>query len=286
MSPLRLAALTAIALICFAGNSLLCRAAFVGTAIDPATFTSVRLVSGALTLFLLLATRGAAGSALKGGSWRAAGALFVYAAAFSFAYVSLPAATGALLLFGAVQITMIGRGLRVGERLRHGQWLGLLLAIAGLGLLLLPGATAAPIVPSLLMVAAGVAWGAYSLFGQGSRNALTNTAANFLRTLPIAALLSMLMIGQFRLDAQGLALAAMSGALTSALGYAFWYAALPYLRATQAATLQLSVPVLTAIAGVTLLAEPASARLLAASVLVIGGIALVLWQFRQRERRA
>lgn len=284
MSSGRLALLTALALVCFAGNSLLCRAALGHGGMDPASFTAIRLASGAVMLVLLLSLRGALSGAMLAGSWTAGLALFVYAAGFSFAYVTLPAATGALLLFAAVQITMIGRALWTGERLRRWQWLGLTVAVVGVAMLLLPGAGAAPVAGSTLMVAAGVGWGVYSLIGKGSRSALRNTAANFVRTLPFAAVLSLLFIGRFSINLEGASLAAASGALTSALGYALWYAALPHLRATSASTLQLSVPILTALAGVVLLAEPIDARMWIATACVIGGIYLVLRGNREPTR--
>jgi drug/metabolite transporter (DMT)-like permease len=261
-------------MIAFAGNSLLCRVALRHTAIDPASFTTIRLVSGALTLWLVVrfSRRAQAGS----GNWVSALALFVYAAGFSFAYVSLPAATGALLLFGAVQSTMIGHGLWKGERLHGLQTAGLALALGGLVGLLLPGLTAPPLVGSALMLGAGVAWGVYSLRGKGAGDPTRVTAGNFLRAVPIAAALSVLMSNGTSLDSAGFWYAMTSGALASGMGYAIWYTALPGLRATSAATVQLSVPVIAAIGGVILLGEPPSLRLVLASLAILGGIALVI----------
>jgi drug/metabolite transporter (DMT)-like permease len=203
-------------------------------------------------------------------------ALFAYAAAFSFAYVNLSAGTGALLLFGAVQATMILAGLCKGERLNAWQGAGLAAALGGLVALLLPGLTAPPLHSALLMVGAGIAWGAYSLRGKGSGDPLAATAGNFLKAVPFAGVLSLMLLVTVRADAEGVVYAMASGALTSGVGYAIWYAALPGLRATSAATVQLSVPVIAAAAGVLLLGEPITMRLLGASVAVLGGIALVV----------
>lgn len=273
-TPLRTAVLTLLALAAFAGNSLLARAALRDTQIDAASFTALRIASGAAVLWLIVRWRG--GDA-RAGSWRSALALFAYAAAFSFAYLSLTAATGALLLFGAVQVTMIGVGLARGERLRPLQWTGFALAFGGLVGLLLPGLTAPPLAGALLMIAAGIAWGAYSLRGRSAAaDATATTAGNFLRAAPMALALALAALPWARIDAPGTAYALASGALTSGLGYAVWYTALKGLRATTAATVQLSVPVLTALAGVLLLAEPLGTRLLLASAAVLGGIALVI----------
>ena len=270
----RLAALVALALLAFAGNSLLARLALREGGMDAASFTGLRLASGAGVLWALAAgwRRCQAGR----GSWGSALALFLYAAAFSLAYVDLQAGAGALLLFGAVQVTMVGRGLWAGERLAAWQWLGLALALAGLAGLLLPGLSAPPLLPALLMLAAGVAWGVYSLRGRGAGDPVRVSAGNFLRTLPFAAAFSLLMIGQARLDAAGVAYALASGALASGLGYALWYTALPLLRASTAASLQLAVPLLVALAGVAFLGEAPTLRLALAAIAILGGIALVV----------
>ena len=260
-------------MLAFAGNSLLCRAALGPAAIDAASFTSIRLVSGGLVLWLMvsLRARGAAGA----GSWMSALALFAYAAGFSFAYRDLSAATGALLLFGAVQATMIGHGLARGERLQPLQWLGVLAAMAGLVALLLPGLSAPPPLAAALMLSAGIAWGIYSLRGKGAGDPMRVTAGNFLRAVPIAAVASLAMAGHWQATPVGVGLAVASGALTSGIGYAIWYTALPALKATQAATVQLSVPLIAALGAVLLLGEPMSPRLVGATIAVIGGIALV-----------
>ncbi len=274
MATPRIIFLTAFAMIPLAANSWLCRAALRDTTIDAASFTSIRLVSGALMLWLLVwLTRKAR---VARGSWLSALALFGYASLFSFAYLSLTAATGALLLFGAVQVTMIGLGLRSGERLDGVQVGGVALAFGGLVGLLLPGLSAPPLGGALMMIGAGMAWGVYSVRGKGAGDPIRVTAGNFLLTVPITALLSALMIGDVAVDTAGCGYAAASGALTSALGYALWYSLVPMLRATSAATVQLSVPVIVAIGGVTLLGEPITPRLVLASAAVLGGIALVI----------
>ncbi|WP_421681708.1 DMT family transporter [Stutzerimonas urumqiensis] len=271
--------LTTLAMFAFAGNSLLCRLALRDTAIDPASFTTVRLIAGAVTLWLLLRMR--RGDRPAGGDWFGAAALFVYAAAFSFAYVGLAAGTGALLLFGAVQLSMIAWGLLRGERLWRWQIVGLLLALAGLLILLLPGARSPSLGSALLMLLAGIAWGAYSLRGRGVPDSLAATAGNFLRAVPMAVVLAVLMLSRQQWDGAGLLYAVLSGAVTSGIGYAIWYSALPGLAAMQAASVQLSVPLLTAVLGALLLAEPLTPRLLLASVAILGGIALVLFAKRR-----
>lgn len=279
MSTLRILVLTALAMTAFAGNSLLCRLALKDTAIDAASFTTVRLLSGALMLWLVVRLRGG-GARTGAGNWLSALALFAYAAGFSFAYITLPAATGALLLFGAVQATMIGHGLWRGERLRPAQSVGLMLALGGLVGLLLPGLSAPPLFGASMMLGAGIAWGVYSLRGRVPGDATRVTAGNFMRAVPIAAALSVLMAGNMSLDRAGLAYAVASGALASGLGYAIWYTALPALKATKAATVQLSVPVLAALGGVVFLGEAVSLRLAAASIAILGGIALVILEKR------
>ena len=274
MSYARIIALTSLAMIAFAGNSLLCRVALEQTSIDAASFTTIRLVSGAVMLWLVVRVR--RGTYTGGGSWLSAFALFAYAAGFSFAYVSLSAATGALLLFGAVQATMIGYGVWMGERLLKLQLVGFMLALGGLIGLLLPGLSAPPLYGSALMLGAGVAWGIYSLRGKGAGDPTRVTAGNFLRAVPIAVVLSILMLNNTSLDTAGFWYAVSSGVLASGIGYAIWYTALPALKATNAATVQLSVPVLAALGGVIVLGEPISLRLVLASVAILGGIALVI----------
>lgn len=280
MSYKRTIFLTFLAMIAFAGNSLLCRMALKHTDIDATSFTSVRLISGALMLWLIVKfTQNAAlgqNSKTGQGNWVSAFSLFVYAAGFSFAYVSLPTATGALLLFGAVQATMIGYGVWSGERLQSLQTIGLILAIGGVIGLLLPGLSAPPVIGSLLMICAGIAWGVYSLRGKGAGDPTRVTSGNFLRSVPITVVLSLIMFQKMSLDYTGIWFAVSSGALASGIGYAIWYTALPSLKATSAATVQLSVPVIAAIAGAIFLSESITLRLALASVAILGGIALVI----------
>jgi drug/metabolite transporter (DMT)-like permease len=268
----RVVALTALAMAAFAGNSLLCRQALSGTDIDAASFTTIRLLSGALALWLLvmLTTR----RARLGGNWSSALALFAYAAGFSFAYRDLSAATGALMLFGAVQCTMVGHGLWRGERLRMPQVFGMTVAVAGLVLLLMPGLSAPSPVGAALMLLAGVAWGVYSLRGRGAGDAIGATAGNFVRAVPFGLAASWLWIADARFDAAGVALAVASGVLASGVGYAIWYTVLPALRASSAAMVQLSVPPLAAFGGVVLLDERFGWRLALASLAILGGIAV------------
>jgi len=261
-------------MIAFAANSVLCRLALKNTAIDAATFTSMRLASGALVLALIALARTHA--LPRAGSWRSAAALFVYAAAFSFAYVGLSAGTGALLLFGAVQTTMVAHALWRGERLHAVQWFGFVLSMSGLVVLLLPGLAAPPLLRAALMLGAGLAWGVYSIRGRGCADPAGETAANFARTLPLAAALSAAFHADAKFDSVGALYAVLSGAVASGLGYVLWYAALRGLSGTAAAAVQLSVPALAAFGGVVLLGETVTLRLLLASAAILGGIGLVV----------
>jgi len=266
-------------MIAFAGNSVLCRLALKQTGIDAASFTFIRIVSGAAALWFIAKMRKAAWR--KAGNWPSALALFAYAAAFSFAYVSLSAGTGALLLFGAVQATMILWGLRRGERLRVRQLAGLALALTGLVALLFPGLSAPSLSGSILMLGAGVAWGIYSLRGKAASDAMAATTGNFLRAVPLAAVLSIALLPWAHIDRAGVGYAVLSGAIASGLGYAIWYTALSdsmpvRLGSASAATVQLSVPVLAATGGILLLGEPITFRYLVTSIAVLGGIALVV----------
>lgn len=279
MSHARVLTLTCVAMTAFAGNSLLCRLALKNTGIDPASFTSIRILSGALALWLIVRIRG--GAPGTSGNWPSAFALFCYAACFSFAYVGLPAATGALLLFGAVQVTMIGYGLWIGEHLSARQITGLVLAFGGLVGLLLPGLSAPPLREATLMLAAGVAWGIYSLRGRGTQDPIRVTAGNFLRCGGFAVGLSAAMLARTSLDSWGIGYAIASGAFASGVGYAIWYTALRGLKATSAASVQLSVPVIAAVGAIVLLGESMTPRLLVASVVILGGIALVIFDKRK-----
>jgi len=270
----RVAALTLFAMLAFAGNSLLCRVALRDTAIDAASFTTIRLASGALVLAAIMLARQSRPTAA--GSWPMAAMLFAYAAFFSFAYRQLTAATGALLLFGAVQTSMSGYGLAKGERLRPLQIAGLVVAVGGLVYMLLPGLAAPPIVSAACMLLAGASWAVYSVLGRGVKDPVGATAGNFVRSVPFTVALSLVSIGSFQIDRPGVAYAVVSGAITSGLGYVLWYAALPALKATSAATVQLSVPAIAALGGVALLSETMSPRLLVASAAILGGIALTI----------
>lgn len=279
----RTIALTVLAMLAFAANSIFCRLALADASIDPATFTAIRIASGVASLWLIVTWRD--GRRPAAGSWPAAAALFGYAIAFAFAYVTLSAGTGALILFGAVQATMIAIGIFRGERLAPAQLAGLAIALGGLALLLAPGVTAPSPVGAALMALAGMSWGVYSLLGRGAKDPLADTAGNFLRALPMAALTLALVAAASSpaLSTHGLLYAILSGAVASGIGYAIWYAALPGLSATQGASVQLSVPVITAVAAAVLLGEEISARLVVASVAVLGGIALVITRGRQRR---
>ncbi|MGB3437077.1 DMT family transporter [Achromobacter sp.] len=275
MTP-RLFVLTLLSLLAFAGNSLLCRLALKHTAIDPATFVAIRIGSGALVLWLMLRLRKPAGR--MEGNWHGALALLAYALAFAYAYTQISAGTGALLLFASIQISMILYGLFIGERLSVTQGLGIGLAVAGLVILMLPSVSAPPLFHALLMIVAGIAWGAYSLLGRSAKDAASATAGNFIRATPVALLLFLLhaLAARVGYDAAGAVYAVVSGAVTSGLGYIFWYAALKDLKVTHAATVQLSVPVLTAFGGTVFLDEPVTGILMAASALILLGIALVV----------
>lgn len=266
-------------MLAFASNSLLCRAALKHTSIDAASFTFVRIFSGAIVLCLVMNLRRMMQTTQRvgiGGNWISALALLLYAAGFSFAYLAVAAGIGALLLFGAVQATMILWGFHIGERLRGIQILGLSVAIAGLVVLLFPGLSAPPLFGSILMLGAGVAWGIYSLRGKSEKNPVLATTGNFVRAVPFAATVSILFLRWLDLDLAGVIYAIISGAITSGLGYLIWYSVLPSLKAASAATVQLSVPVLTAAGGILLLGEPLTLRYVLASVAVLGGIALVV----------
>lgn len=273
--PWRTVMLTVVAMLAFAANSLLCRMALQQDAIDAASFSSVRLASGALALALLARMRQGAASRARPG-WAAAAALFGYVVLFSWAYRSLGAGTGALILFGAVQLTMFAAGLRAGERFVPLAWAGFVLAVAGLVWLVAPGLAAPPPLGAALMAGAGVAWGAYSLLGRRAGDPLLASAGNFLRATPLALLLSVVLAAHAHATPAGLALAAASGAVTSGIGYVIWYAALKGLSALRAATVQLSVPPIAAFGGAWLLGEAITPRLVGASIAILGGIALVL----------
>lgn len=263
-------------MIAFAGNSIICRMALRDASIDPASFASIRLASGAATLLLVFLVSHRGQSLRRHGSWLSALMLFLYAICFSYAYVTLSAGAGALILFGFVQATMIAIGLLSGERPGGMEWLGWALAFAGLVWLVLPGVQAPPMEGAVMMAIAGTGWGIYSLRGRSESDALGSNAANFLLSLPFAAALSALTAGVADITGRGILLAVLSGAATSGIGYVIWYAALNFLTAMQAALVQLSVPAIATAGGVLLLAEPLTLRLIVSSALVLGGISLAL----------
>lgn len=271
----------AAAVVAFAGNSLLCRLALGGGSVDAATFALIRFGSGALVLWIVLRMAEGRQPAL-GGTWTAAGVLLIYAVPFSYAYVTLPAGIGALLMFGSVQVTMMTMALVSGERPGAAQWSGLIVAFAGLIYLLRPGLAAPPVAGSLLMIAAGVSWGAYSLLGRSSVRPLGHTAGNFVRLTPFLAAAWLLDRPHWRVTPSGLGLAVISGTLTTGLGYVVWYSALRRLTATRAAVVQIAVPVLAAAGGVLTMGEALTLRLTLSAAMVLGGVGLAV---AGRERR-
>ncbi|MEZ4699312.1 MAG: DMT family transporter [Rhodothermales bacterium] len=275
MPASRIYFLTALALVAFAGNSILCRLALGAQRIDPLSFTTLRLASGAFVLATLCSLRDRRVTA-GGGDWRSAGALFLYALPFSMAYTRLQTGTGALILFAAVQVTMLAAALREGERFVPAQWVGMLAAAAGLLYLLAPGGAPPSWAGALTMGVAGVAWGWYTLLGRGAGEPLSRTAGNFIRATPLMAVVMLAGWGRAEVTPAGAGWAIASGALTSGIGYAIWYAALPGLKTSSAAAVQLAVPALAAAGGILLLGEPLTLRFVVASALTLGGIALVL----------
>lgn len=273
---LRTVLLTGAALVAFAANSLLTRLALGAATIDAVSFMAIRLVAGTAILGAIVGSARGPASLKERGDWLAALMLFLYAALFSFAYLRLDSGTGALILFGTVQVTMILAALQQGEIPPKPEWLGLLLALVGLTYLVLPGLSAPSILGSSLMVGAGIAWGIYSLRGRGARDPVVSTLANFARSLPFACGVVIVALPSLRLSLRGTLLATISGALTSGLGYVLWYAALKELTATRAALVQLAVPVLAAIGGIALLQEAFSRRLAIATFIILGGIGLAV----------
>ena len=278
--------LTALALASFAANSILCRLALADGEIDPAGFTLIRLVSGAVLLALLLRGSrsrrdeppgGYGNQSNAGRAWLSGGLLFAYAGPFSFAYVGLSAGAGALILFGSVQATMLWVSIIRGDAPSPLQWLGLALALAGLANLVSPGLAAPPLISALLMAVAGIAWGIYSLRGQGEKNPIRSTAENFLFSVPFALTTALLLIAGLHASPNGALLAIASGALTSGLGYVLWYAALPKLGTTRAAIVQLVVPVMAAAGGVVLLGETFTGRLALSSIVILSGVGIALY---------
>lgn len=273
-------ALTTATMIAFAANSLLCRAAVRDGAIDAVSFTAIRFLSGTLVLAAIAQARRSDDPG-RDGSWSAAIALGGYAIAFSLAYLRLGAGTGALLQFGSTQFTMIGGGLVHGERPSLRQWLGLAVAGAGMVVINLPSLDAPPLGDAALMIAAGVGWGLYSLSGRGAKRPVLATAGNFVRCLPFTAAYGVIAIAATaQVTARGAVLAATSGVITSGLGYCVWYAVLPSLGAARGAIVQLSIPVIAAVGGIVLLHEPLRRDVAIGGAIILGGLALALWQRR------
>ncbi len=275
-SPIKTLLLTCMALMAFAANSVFCRLALGSESIDPASFTVIRLLSGAVVLALLLLARGQHKQTTHGGSWKGASMLFLYAGCFSFAYRFLDTGTGALILFGSVQLTMLGLALAAGNRFNRFEWLGISFAIGGFIYLILPSASTPSLQGFVLMAIAGIAWGIYTLLGRGSKTPLADTCHNFVRSLPFCVLLGLLFISQNDLSGHGVVLAILSGGLASGIGYSIWYTALRGLSASTAAVSQLLVPVIAALGGVIFVGEELSLRLAISAALILGGVALVI----------
>jgi drug/metabolite transporter (DMT)-like permease len=270
---------TSIAMLAFAGNSVICRLALSGGSIDPGSFTNIRIAAGAITLFIILGLRKGSSGIRTHGSWQSAALLFAYAICFSYAYVDLQTGSGALILFGLVQATMIAMALRSGERPRAAEWVGWSVAAAGFVWLLLPGASAPSTQGTVLMALAGISWGLYSIRGKRESDPLASTAANFARALIPASIVAIVIFvdsAHMHASSYGIMLAVISGGITSGIGYVIWYAAIRRLTSMQAALVQLSVPVIAASGGVLLVAEPLTTRLLLSGVLVIGGISIAV----------
>jgi drug/metabolite transporter (DMT)-like permease len=277
--------LTATALVAFAANSVLCRIALKQATVDAASFSMIRVLSGAVML-LLITVRSRRPFVPLAGSWTAAGLLALYAVPFAFAYTQLSTGTGALILFGCVQVTMLAAALASGERPGAMQWVGVILALAGLVALVFPGLTAPSPTAALLMAMAGVFWGLYSLRGRATADPLSQTAGNFARAVPLVVVASLLVISRAHVEVRGVVLSVVSGAVTSGLGYVAWYAALRGLSAMRAAVVQLAVPLLAAAGGVVLLSEAVSVRLVLSAILVLGGIAMAILGGKRALRRA
>lgn len=275
-STLQTTVLTVVTMCAFAANSVLTRMALGGGAADPAGFAAVRLASGAATLWLIVTVRGRKVRPSRAGSWASAWWLFLYAIGFSFAYVSLPTGTGALILFAAVQVTMILCGVAGGESPGHLQWIGLAVATGGLVVLVAPGVTAPSPLGAVLMATAGASWGFYSVRGRGVSDPVAATADNFARAVPMVTAVALIALKSIAMSPTGLVLAVLAGSVASGLGYVAWYSAMRGLTTTQASIVQLSVPVLAAIAGVVLLTEEFTTRLLLSGTAILIGIAIAV----------
>jgi len=268
--------LTVLALIAFAANSVLCRLALGNESIDASSFTGIRLLAGAITLLILLSLQGGNKAATSKGSWTASFTLFLYAIMFSYAYLSLDTGTGALILFGSVQITMIILSLMSGTRLHLIEWSGVLLAFTGFVYLIFPNITTPSINGFIMMTVSGISWGIYTLKGRNSKNPLMDTTYNFVRSIPFVVILAALTMHNASYSSEGIILALVSGAITSGVGYTIWYIALGGLSSTQAAVIQLSVPVIAAIGGVIFVSEVITIRLIISATVVLSGILMVV----------
>ena len=268
--------LTILALIAFAANSVLCRMALGEERIDASSFTVIRLLSGVLVLLTIVKITNSKKSLSSRGSWFAGMMLFLYAITFSFAYMTLDTGTGALILFGAVQITMIFLSLFSGNRLHLSEWVGVSIAFMGFVYLVFPGVTAPSVTGFILMSVAGIAWGVYTLKGRGSDDPLLETSSNFLRAVPFIIVLAITAVNTAQYSIEGILLAVLSGGIASGIGYAIWYSALGGLSVTQAAVVQLSVPVIAALGGVIFVSETLTWRLILSSLMILGGILLVV----------
>lgn len=290
MTLMKTVSCTLFALIAFAGNSVLCRMALGDSTIDPPSFTVVRLLSGIVMLMIVLKFTARTKRSFANGSWISAFMLFLYAIAFSFAYISLDTGTGALVLFGAVQMTMVFISFMRGNRMHISEWVGILIAVTGFVYLVLPSVTTPTFLGFVLMSAAGIAWGIYTLNGRTSMDPLRDTAFNFARTIPFIIALALLAIPSIHLSAEGVMLAVFAGGIASGIGYTIWYVALGGLSATEAAVVQLLVPVIAAVGGLVFLSEAMTVRLVLAAVMILGGILTVVlgrWyvlQLRTEER--
>lgn len=272
---MRLLGLTSIVMVAFAANSVLNRAALTGGGNDPLSFAAQRVVAGAITLAVIVVLRGGR-LRLAPGHALGAAVLSLYLVGFSLAYARLDAGAGALILFGGVQVTMFGGAVLAGDAIPARRWAGSALAMLGLLWMFWPGETGVPLLHGAMMAAAALGWGVYSLIGRGVSDPLAVTAASFLIAVPVCVAAMALGPDPLALDARGIVLALVSGAFTSGLGYAAWYAIVPQLGATRAALSQLSVPVIAVLGGVLLLGESITLRLFLACALVVGGIALGL----------
>jgi len=280
---LKIIFLTILALFAFAANSVLCKFALTGNEIDAAGFTIIRLLSGAIVLFIILQFNKDKSKSSANGSWTAGLMLFLYAVTFSYAYVSLETGTGALILFGAVQITMFFWSILKGHRLHILEWTGALAAFAGFLYLILPGVTAPSSIGFILMTTAGISWGIYSLLGHNSKNPFLDTSFNFFRTIPLVFILLIftLEIGDY--SNIGILLAVLSGGIASGIGYAIWYLALMELTSIQAAVVQLFVPVIAAFGGVLFISEVLTLRLIISTIFILGGILLIILSGKQKK---